>query len=189
MATLNDLILAVEQLQADVTSLQGSVAGLVSTIDFRKSALDGAVDDAELAKTGAEDARDLAVIAKDDAVQAKDDAVIAEGNASQSASDAEDAKVQVIAELELVERENNTVLFDKNYLIGNASPRTGNILFDFTNARRGTVTRMLHQDASAFTFPAEAVILSGDYDDADLNYIWFVYTKSGVVEVTISQEI
>jgi len=154
----------------------------VSTIDFRKSALDGAVDDAELAKTGAEDARDLAVIAKDDAV-------IAEGNASQSASDAEDAKVQVIAELELVERENNTVLFDKNYLIGNASPRTGNILFDFTNARRGTVTRMLHQDSNAFTFPAEAVILSGDYDDADLNYIWFVYTKSGVVEVTISQEL
>ena len=87
------------------------------------------------------------------------------------------------------ERENNTVLFDKNYIIGNAAARTGNILFDFTGAKLGAETEMRHADASAFTFPAEAMLM---FDTADIsttedNYFLFVLTdktaSSEVVKV------
>lgn len=53
-------------------------------------------------------------------------------------------------------RENNTVLFDKDYIIGNAAARSGNILFDFTGAKLGAETEMRHADVAAFTFPATA---------------------------------
>jgi hypothetical protein len=114
---------------------------------------------------------------------------LAIGSAQLAEQGAVDAKNDVIAELELVERENNTVLFDRNYLIGNASPRSGNILYDFTGARLGTVTRMLHQDSSEFTFPSQTKILGGEYNNTVVNYIWFVYSKSELVEVAISQEV
>ena len=87
------------------------------------------------------------------------------------------------------ERENNTVLFDKNYIIGNDAARTGNILFDFTGAKLGAETEMRHADASAFTFPAEAMLM---FDTADIsttedNYFLFVLTdktaSSEVVKV------
>jgi hypothetical protein len=94
-----------------------------------------------------------------------------------------------IADLEGVERENNTVLFDKDYVIGNAGARTGNILFDFTGARLMSVTRMIHNHSTAPTFPAEAVILSGNYQLNENNYIYFIITKKTsplIVEVTIS---
>lgn len=88
-------------------------------------------------------------------------------------------------------RESNTVLFDDDYIIGNAAARTGNILFDFTGAKLGTTVRMIHQDVAAFTIPTEAVKLSGEYDGTVDNYIWFVLTNktlgSEVVEMTISQ--
>jgi hypothetical protein len=59
---------------------------------------------------------------------------------------------------EAVERANNTVLFDQDYIIGNAGARTGNILFDFTGAKLGATTEMLHDNSGAYTFPTEGVI-------------------------------
>ena len=59
---------------------------------------------------------------------------------------------------EAVERANNTVLFDQDYIIGNAGTRTGNILFDFTGAKLGATTEMLHDNSGSYTFPTEAVI-------------------------------
>lgn len=92
----------------------------------------------------------------------------------------------------VTERESNTVLFDADYVIGNAAPRTGNILFDFTGAKLGSSTMMIHADASPFTLPDESVILSGTASDTVTNYIYFllVNTTSGSekVHVTISQE-
>ena len=87
------------------------------------------------------------------------------------------------------ERENNTVLFDKNYIIGNAAARTGNILFDFTGAKLGAETEMRHADASAFTFPSEAMLMfdTSDISTTDDNYFLFVLTdktaSSEVVKV------
>jgi hypothetical protein len=93
---------------------------------------------------------------------------------------------------EAVERENNTVIFDKDYVIGNAGARTGNILFDFTGARLMSVTRMIHNDGTEPTFPAESVIIGGEYELSVNNYIYFICTKKSTtqkVEVTISQEV
>jgi hypothetical protein len=94
---------------------------------------------------------------------------------------------------EAVLRANNTVLFDKDYITGNAGARTGNILFDFTGAKLGATTYMKHQDASAFTFPAQAVLL---FDAADVsitvaNFFCFMLVdktaSSEKVHVTLSQ--
>jgi hypothetical protein len=86
---------------------------------------------------------------------------------------------------EAVERENNTVLFDKNYIIGNAAARTGNILFDFTGAKLGAWTEMRHADASAFTFPAEAKLMfdSADISTTDDNFFLFVLTKKSSTQI------
>jgi len=65
-----------------------------------------------------------------------------------------------------VERENNTCLFDKNYIIGNTTPRSGNILFDFTGAELGATTFMFHDNVGAYTFPAQGVVY--DFKIADL---------------------
>ena len=87
------------------------------------------------------------------------------------------------------ERENNTVLFDQKYIIGNAAARTGNILFDFTGAKLGAETEMRHADASAFTFPSEAMLMfdTSDISTTDDNYFLFVLTdktaSSEVVKV------
>jgi len=59
---------------------------------------------------------------------------------------------------EAVERANNTVLFDQDYIIGNAGTRTGNILFDFTGAKLGATTEMLHDNDGSYTFPTEGEI-------------------------------
>jgi hypothetical protein len=92
---------------------------------------------------------------------------------------------------EAVERANNAVLFDKDYIIGNAGFRTGNITFDFTGAKLGATTVMKHKDAGAFTIPSNAKTLAGEYDGAVDNYLWFVLTdktsSSEIVHLTISQ--
>jgi hypothetical protein len=92
---------------------------------------------------------------------------------------------------EAVERENNTVLFDKDYVIGNATARTGNILFDFTNAKLMATTMMLHNSGTAPPFPAQAVKLGGEYELSENNYIYFQLTRktasSEIVLYTISQ--
>ena len=84
-------------------------------------------------------------------------------------------------------RENNTVLFDGDYITGiNAAARSGNILFDFTGAKLGATTVMRHADASAFTFPTEAVLMfaSADISTSADNYFLFV-----LVDNTASSEI
>lgn len=86
---------------------------------------------------------------------------------------------------EAVERANNTVLFDQNYIIGNAGARSGNILFDFTGSKLGAWTEMKHNDGSAFTFPSEAMLM---FDSADIsttadNFFLFVITKTSATQV------
>lgn len=94
-----------------------------------------------------------------------------------------------------IERESDTVTFSdlEGYVIGNADARTGNVSYDFTNAKQGSVAMMIH-DASAFTLPVESVILSEPSDyTAGINYVYFLLVNdssgSEVVHVTISQEI
>ena len=96
---------------------------------------------------------------------------------------------------EALARENNTVLFDNDYVTGIiAAARTGNILFDFTGAKLGATTYMRHQDASAFTFPAQAILLfdSADVSTTDANFFCFLLVdKTGAgeeVHVTLAQE-
>jgi hypothetical protein len=85
-----------------------------------------------------------------------------------------------IADLEGIERENNTVLFDKDYVIGNAGARTGNILFDFTGARLKANSIMLHNDIVEPTFPANAKIIFGEYKINQDNYIYFEIINKGL---------
>jgi hypothetical protein len=99
--------------------------------------------------------------------------------------DIDDYRIWTGGFVEWVERENNTVLFDKKYIIGNAAARTGNILFDFTGAKLGAETEMRHADASAFTFPAEAKLMfdSADISTTDDNFFLFVLTKKSSTEI------
>ncbi len=94
---------------------------------------------------------------------------------------------------EAVELESNTVLFDQDYIIGNAGARTGNVLFDFTGAKLGSCTVMTHVDANPFTLPDESVVMGGDVKDDVPNYIYFLLVNKTVgsekVHVTISQEV
>lgn len=97
------------------------------------------------------------------------------------------------ASVEAVIRESNTVLFDQDYIIGNAAPRTGNVLYDFTGSKLGASTIMIHQDAAAFTIePTKSIVLSGTASSTVPNYIYFLLVNktSGteIVHVTISQE-
>ncbi len=89
-----------------------------------------------------------------------------------------------------VERENNTVLFDKDYIIGNAAARTGNILFDFTGAQLGATTFMTHNDSVEPSLPATAVVISGTYTTGTNNHYGFLLidktASSEVVWVTIN---
>ena len=91
---------------------------------------------------------------------------------------------------EAIERASNTVIFDNDYVIGNAAARTGNILFDFTGAKIGAVTMMKHNDAAAFTIPVEADKIGGTYVASVDNYIYFNLVKKSATQevlVTISQ--
>lgn len=88
--------------------------------------------------------------------------------------------------------ESNTVPFNEMRLtiIGQTSPRTGNILFDFTDAKDGARALMYHDGAGAFTFPGEAVL---NFDvlavsSTITNVFRFTLTKKGAtqkVEVTL----
>lgn len=97
----------------------------------------------------------------------------------------------VIADIEAEERESDTVLFDKNYVTGNTAVRTGNILFDFTGAKLGSTTRILHNSGTKPTIPATGILISGSYTISVNNYIWFCITDIGSgtekVEITVSQ--
>jgi hypothetical protein len=85
-----------------------------------------------------------------------------------------------------------SVKFDKvgGYIHGNGGAITGNITFDFTGEILGSTAFMLHNSATAPTFPAETRIIKGSYVVNTDNYIWFCLTKVGagrIVQVTISQ--
>lgn len=88
--------------------------------------------------------------------------------------------------LEASHRENNTVIFDGDYIIGNVSARTGNILFDFTDAKLGAVTYMRHTDPSAFTFPTEAKL---KFDTADISTVDENIFRFVITDITPSAEI
>jgi hypothetical protein len=84
-------------------------------------------------------------------------------------------------------RENNTVLFDGDYISGiNSTARTGNILFDFTGVSLGATTEMRHNDAGAFTFPATAVLM---FASADISTTVDNYFMFELVDNTVSSEI
>jgi hypothetical protein len=82
---------------------------------------------------------------------------------------------------EKLERESNIVLFDRldGYIIGNEAARSGDILFDFTNAKLGSETEMRHNDASAFIFPVQCKLMfdvAGISNTQD-NFFLFVLTN------------
>lgn len=91
----------------------------------------------------------------------------------------------------LTERESNTVIFDGDYVIGNASIRDDSVIeFDFTNAKLGAVTTMRHLRSLAPGIPLEGVIINGEYVPNTINYIWFCLTKNTtprIVQITIGQ--
>jgi len=85
-------------------------------------------------------------------------------------------------------RASNTALFDKDYIIGNAGARSGNILFDFTGAQLGAVTFMKHNNSGAYTFPSEGEVR--DFEIAKLALVtgdvWFAFT---MIDNTASSEV
>lgn len=91
-----------------------------------------------------------------------------------------------------IESTGTTVKFDKvgGYIHGNSAAITGNITYDFTGEILGSTAFMLHNSATAPTFPSETRIIKGSYVVNTNNYIWFCITKVGterIVQVTISQ--
>lgn len=91
-------------------------------------------------------------------------------------------------------RESNTVIFDNDYVIGEAGARTGDVIIDVTSPRRMAVTTMLHNDASPFQFfqsdgvtPFVFSSEIGFYESGVDNYLDFQYLWPGKVRLTISQ--
>lgn len=109
-----------------------------------------------------------------------------------------DAANPVVGYQSATARASNTCLFDKDYIIGNTASITGNVLFDFTGAKLGASTEMKHEDASAFTFPSEALLMFDPTDPVhgirtDIpNYLLFIITdvtaSSEIVKVFIDHE-
>ena len=85
-------------------------------------------------------------------------------------------------------RESNTVLFDKDYIIGNAGARTGNILFNFVNAKLGAVTFFKHNNSGAYTWPSEVEPLNWVLTDLD-NVTGDVIFTFTLVDKTASSEV
>jgi hypothetical protein len=91
-----------------------------------------------------------------------------------------------------IEVQTNTVKFDNygGYIHGNSGAITGNITYNFTGEILGSTAFMLHNSATAPTFPSETRIIKGSYVVNTNNYIWFCITKTvtgRIVQVTISQ--
>ena len=92
-------------------------------------------------------------------------------------------------------RESTVVLFDQDYISGiDGAAITGNITFDFTDAKRGTTTYMKHIDASAFTFGSEAVLMFNPVNISTTvpNFFCFILLDktigSEIVHVSLEQE-
>lgn len=70
-----------------------------------------------------------------------------------------------------------------------ASPATGDITNDLTNAEAGIVQKIYHNDGSAPSVPAGWVLLgSGTYTDSVLNIIFAEWVSGTRVEYWIIQE-
>lgn len=90
------------------------------------------------------------------------------------------------------ETQSSTVKFDNlgGYVHGNSGAITGNITYNFTGEILGSTAFMLHNSATAPTFPSETKIIKGSYVINTDNYIWFCITKTTtdrIVQVTIGQ--
>lgn len=91
----------------------------------------------------------------------------------------------------------NVISFQTDTIYGGpATPRTGNITFDLTNAKDGVTNKMYHNSGTEPTINTKAIgdntgvgkqmSGSGDYELGVKNIIYFSYTD-GEVEYTISQ--
>lgn len=70
-----------------------------------------------------------------------------------------------------------------------ASPATGNITLTTTGLIVGVIQKMYHNNATAPTFGAEFVKLSGNYVESTLNIIHFEAYSTSRIEYTVTQEI
>lgn len=70
-----------------------------------------------------------------------------------------------------------------------ASPQTGNITLTTTGLIVGVIQKMYHNNATAPTFGAEFVKLSGNYVESTLNIIHFEAYSTSRIEYTVTQEI
>lgn len=93
-----------------------------------------------------------------------------------------------------VTRDSNTVLFDKDYVIGELGARTGDIIVDVTGGKPMSTTMMLHNDASPFTFFESDGVTPfvfwqeiGFYETGVDNILDFQFLWTGAVRLTISQ--
>gem|GEM_PF-4038706 len=115
------------------------------------------------------------------------------GIATTKASEAEASALIAIREPD--NRESSVVLFDVDYISGiDTTAITGNITFDFTDAKRGTTTYMKHIDACAFTFGSEAVLMFNPVNISTTvpNFFCFILLDKTVgeeiVHVSLEQE-
>lgn len=94
--------------------------------------------------------------------------------------------VKTIISSSIIDRTGASVKFDKVATYGTpTTPITGNITFDFTNAKKGMIQVMYHQSATAPTLPASAYILnSSGYETSHKNMILFCFSEPGRVEVS-----
>lgn len=112
-----------------------------------------------------------------------------EGGKILSVNSAEDAVEFVdITSFTIVVETTGTILFDKPREYYTATtPTTGNITNDLTDAKKGITQKIYHNDATAPTFPAGWVNLSGIYVPNVLNIIYCCWAGGTRVEYWIIQ--
>jgi hypothetical protein len=90
---------------------------------------------------------------------------------------------------EAISRTGTEVHFDLAAIYGTPlAAVTGNITFNFDNAKLGMANQMIHNDAAAPALPAEAKVLNGAYVTNVDNWIMFQYVAGGTVLISYSQE-
>ena len=98
------------------------------------------------------------------------------------------------SEYAFLDTNSNTVQFDRARKYGFPTPRTGNILFSFTNAIEGQTQYMAHNSNTKPTMPSNVNLLSGKYITGVVNKIAFIPIKISSspdvwqVDVTVSQQ-
>ena len=82
-----------------------------------------------------------------------------------------------------------SIAFDKTRTYGEVTPETGNITLDATGLIKGITQLVIHNHSSEPTFGAEFKVIGGEYTINETNYIFMNAVTSGLILVTISQEI